>query len=355
MAVREPVVREDPSGGIVYDAFVPRKVAGTRAKDTDEPSLDPSPLYQMCRVRANLTSMLQRRGYKMTEKDDEWIECSRNEEALLRKAREYMRVPVEEFAKKEFSGTYEITLDVIPYQTTYTMFPYTREGGEELGLGEFGFAEGRWVMVRPESDIVEKRTFQTKISTRFGDIRTAEETPFSIIPSEIIVLTSPEKKYVSKKAEFMAYRRKGVEVFHISELLIDVFQHWLVSEQRLLSDVEKLKLLSPFLMLETSEGEYTKVSNGTLTERSLPTVSHEDIAVRILGGLNGSIIYWENASYISMFSNREFGYMAVTGGKIPTNVPTEGDYGEDVEDDEDMFPRDQDDGGDDDADYEDDD
>jgi hypothetical protein len=39
------------------------------------------------------------------------------------------------------------------------------------------------------------------------------------------------------------------------------------------------------------------------------------MVMRYIGALPGKIIYWENDSYISSFSTKEFGYMLVAGYK----------------------------------------
>jgi len=280
-----------------------------------------SALYDICRVKANQVMMMKRRGYEIPEDELDWIQCSLDESKLVSKIRGLRNLTVRELVKNVLNKKYTITRTFIPDQTTFTFYPYLEEGGEELRLGEFYYQGGEWKLSREEDRIVETRTYQTEVEyTDKLDITEYGTLPFRQIPHIISVFMDSEKNFQTEMRKMVEYRKRGVEIFHTSELFIDYFQHWLVPDQRPISDVERIHLLSPYLMVrDEKEGGFQKTLNSRISEQSLPTIHHTDIVVRYMGVLPGKIIYWENDSYISSFSTKEFGYMLVSGYKYNTN------------------------------------
>jgi DNA-directed RNA polymerase subunit H (RpoH/RPB5) len=241
------------------------------------------------------------------------------------------------------------------------------EGSDTLKIGEFFFREGSWNLERHEEDILTPVLHTTEV-IYLDNIQSSDYVlnSFSEVAGKILIHTGDEKNFRKELENMVWYRRQGVEIFHMTELYIDYFQHWLVPRQEILSNVEKIKALSSHLMIRGQDGKFEKVVNCHITEQSLPSIHHSDIVIRYLGALPGHIIYWENESYISSFITQESGYMLVVGHKYtPTRseenifagerIPGSGDEDQDMDDDDDEVEDGEDDDGGDDGgdDYED--
>ena len=276
-----------------------------------------SALYDICRVKANQVMMMSRRGYVIPEEEKIWIEASLDEEVLVKHIRTLLKYSSRELIRM-FNRKYSITRTFIPDQTTFNLYPYLEtEGNGNLNVGEFFFRGGKWQMTRTEEEILETQVHETEVE--YADKIDPENfgnPGFSVIASKIIVYTDSEKKFQQEVMKNMVeFRKRGVEVFHMSELFVDYFQHWLVPQQRIIHDLERIYLLSPYLMIKDSDGLFQKEFNSRITESGLPSIHHTDMVMRYIGALPGKIIYWENDSYISSFSTKEFGYMLVAGYK----------------------------------------
>lgn len=279
-----------------------------------------TPIYDLCRVKANQVAMMKNRGYKIPEEESVWIEASKSEETLVKHIRTLLNLSSRELLNL-FQKKYTIRRSFIQDQLTFNFYPYLEsEGTEEMKIGEFFFRGGNWEKTRTEEEIVSTRDFVTEVV--FTDKISLDDfdiTNFSGISTKIVVYTDSEKKFQQEVMKNMIeYRKRGIEIFHTSELFIDYFQHWLVPSQRILEDVERIQLLSPYLMIKDEKGVFHKEFNSRILEAGLPSIHHTDIVMRFLGALPGKIIYWENDSYISSFSTKEFGYMMVSGYKYKT-------------------------------------
>lgn len=293
-------------------------------KDISE--MKTSALYDISRVKANQVMMMERRGYTIPPEERVWIEASKNEEVLVRHIRTLLGYSTRELIKL-FNKKYSITKTHIPGQTTFNLYPYLEtEGGGELKIGEFFFRRGEWELIRTEGEILETQVYETEVEFSDSiDPATFETRPFTPVASKIFVYTDSEKKFRQEIMKNMVeFRKRGVEVFHTSELFIDYFQHWLVPHQRVITDAEKIHLLSPYLMIQLKGGRFQKEFNSKVAESGLPVVHHTDIVMRYIGALPGNILYWECDSYISSFSTKEFGYMLVAGYRYKmTSIQTE--------------------------------
>lgn len=324
MATRAPPRRQPPAQkpttaaeGIQFKLLLREEALQVK----DIPETKTSVLYDICRVKANQVAMMQRRGYRIPVEENVWIEASLNEEVLIRHIRTLLTTSSRDLLKL-FHKTYSISQTFIPDQTTFNFYPYLEEeGGGDLKVGEFFFQSGEWKRTRDQDEILETREYVTEVE--FTDKINPENfgnPGFSPIANKIFVYTDSEKKFQQEVMKNMIeFRKRGVEVFHMSELFIDYFQHWLVPQQRIIQDTERVELLSPYLMIKDSNGKYQKEFNSRIAESGLPSIHHTDMVMRYIGALPGKIIYWENESYISSFSTKEFGYMLVTGYKYKTS------------------------------------
>jgi DNA-directed RNA polymerase subunit H (RpoH/RPB5) len=321
MATRRVPVRPAPgpssttdSGPIDFKNLVRSSALDVRQL-TDVSS---SALYNLCRTKSNQVMMMKRRGYTISPEEEVWIQCSLSEDVLIRQVRGLMGMKMNEIMKKVMNKTYTLERRMIPSQTAYTYYPYLESDGEEqLKVGEFMFRNGGWELVRYEEDIMEVRTFPTEViySETLNVSNFEVVTSFSKIAKKIIVHTGTEDSFRKELENMVMYRRQGIEIFHMSELFIDYFQHWLVPQQEIVRDLDKVRLLSSHLMIKDDKGVYQKVPNCKFTETGLPYIHHTDIVIRYIGALPGDIIQWENESYISSFVTKEFGYMLVVGHK----------------------------------------
>lgn len=287
----------------------------------DIPETRTSALYNICRVKANQVAMMKRRGYIIPAEETVWLEASLNEDILVKHIRTLLTLSPKDLLKL-FNRKYSINRTFISDQTTFNYYPYLEEEGlETLKVGEFFFRGGEWTMMRDQEQLTETLNYETEVE--FTDKFNPEnlgDPPFSPIATKIIVYMDSEKKFQQEVLKIMIeFRKRGVEVFHMSELYIDYFQHWLVPMQRVITDLEKIQLLSPYLMIKDSNGKYQREFNSQLSEPGLPSIHHTDTVMRYIGALPGNIIYWENDSYISSFSSKEFGYMLVAGYKYKTS------------------------------------
>jgi DNA-directed RNA polymerase subunit H (RpoH/RPB5) len=277
-----------------------------------------SALYNLCRTKSNQVMMMKRRGYTIPVEEEIWIQCSLYEDVLIQQVRGIMGMKMNEIIKKVMNKTYTLERRIIPSQTAYTYYPYLEnDGDEQLKVGEFMFRNGVWELVRYEDDIVESRTFSTEViyleSLNVSNFEVV--TSFSGISKKIIVHMGTEDSFRKELDNMVMYRRQGIEIFHMSELFIDYFQHWLVPQQEIVRDLDKVRLLNSHLMIRDERGIYQKVPNCKFTDTGLPYIHHTDIVIRYIGALPGDIIQWENESYISGFVTKEFGYMLVVGHK----------------------------------------
>lgn len=284
-------------------------------------------LYDICMVKANQVMMMKRRGYEISPEETVWIECSLDNEALLAQIKKLRGMTIKDLVKNVLNKKYTITRTFIPDQTTYNFYPYLKEGEEELGLGEFFYSGGKWQRTRTKDQIMETKSYETEVEyVDKLDISTFATLPFDHVSRKIVVFMSSEKNFQTEMKKMIEYRKRSVEIFHTSELFVDYFQHWLVPEQRIISDSEKIELLSPYLMIEDEEGEFHRTLNCKITESRFTGIHHTDIVMRYIGALPGKIVYWENESYISSFSTKEFGYMLVGGYKYNTNIVTDSEH-----------------------------
>lgn len=313
--IRQPTEGGDAAvGGIQYRNIVRKSALDVR--DVEEASS--SELYTICRTKANQVMMMKHRGYTIPVEEQGWLECSLDEDVLVQKCRSMLGMTMKDIIKR-MNQTYVIQKTIIPSQTTYSYYPYIEgEGSEELRLGEFFFRNGTWELARTESDLTETREYTTEViytdDVNLGDYALSSFEPIS---KRIIVYLGDEKSFKKEIDKMVTYRKMSTELFHTSELFVDYFQHFLVPHQQIISDVDKIKLLSSHLMIRSGEadGKYRKVVNCYITEQNLPSIHHTDIVMRYLGALPGSIIHWSNESFISSFVNQEFGYMQVVGYK----------------------------------------
>jgi DNA-directed RNA polymerase subunit H (RpoH/RPB5) len=267
--------------------------------------------------------MMKRRGYEIPPEENVWIECSLDESKLVAHLRTLRKYSARDLITRVFNKTYKTSKTIIPDQTTFNFYPYLPAGSESPLMGEFFFREGKWTLTRREEDILTTQTFETEVEfTTKIDVSTLGTRPFSQVANKIFVFIGTEKNFLAETKKMIEYRKRGVEIFHTSELFIDYFQHWLVPEQRVLSDSERVILLSPYLMAEDEGGVFQKIFNCKITKNALPSIHFTDVVMRYIGALPGKIVYWENRSYISSFSSTEFGYMLVSGFKYNENVST---------------------------------
>jgi DNA-directed RNA polymerase subunit H (RpoH/RPB5) len=322
MAVRAAARRAPPAtqapttgGELNYKLLV--RETGLKVKDITE--IKASALYDMCRVKSNQVMMMKRRGYEISPEEAVWVDCSLDESKLIAHMRTLTRKTERELLGM-FKKTYTINRLSIPDQTTFNFYPYVRAGEETSRIGEFFFREGKWDLFRDEDEILRPQEFQTEVEfTDRVDISSLSTQTFSQVSRKIIVFTDTEKNFSAEMKKMIQYRKRNVELFHMSELFVDYFQHWLVPEQRVLTDAESITLLSPYIMLEDEEGTFQKQFNCKITKTALPSIHFTDVVMRYIGALPGKIVYWENRSYISSFSSVEFGYMQVTGFKYNEN------------------------------------
>jgi len=310
-----------------------------------------SSIYNLCRTKANQVMMMKHRGYEIPPEETVWLQCSLDENALIQQIRTMLSMKTNEMIRKVFNKTYVLNRSVIPSQTAYTYYPYLEnEGDEELQVGEFGFSNGRWELLRLENELTEQRSATTEVifSDTLNSSNLEVTTTFAAVSRKIIIHIGNEDSFRKELDNMVLYRRQGTEIFHMSELFVDYFQHWLVPHQEIVRDVDKIRLLSSHLMIRDSRGVYQKVPNCKIVESGLPYIHHTDIVVRYMGALPGDVIYWENESYISSFVTKEFGYMLVVGHKYTTSSRAEdatfaGERLRTLEDGEDLDHNDQDD------------
>ena len=341
----QPVVTTEAgqTSGPQFDLFLRKEALAVR--EVIEPSS--SAIYNICRAKANQVMMMKHRGYTIPPEELTWIDCSLNEEVLIQKIRSLgsmdMKKLIRNVLNREKEKAYKIERSSIPGQTAYNFYPYLEsEGSEDLKVGEFGFRNGRWELMRGEGDLVKTKTYQTEVLF-VDDLSLGDNAlnPFEDVASKILVYVGDEKDFKKELDKMVRYRRQGMEIFHLSELFVDYFQHWLVPHHEIVADTDKIRLLNSHLMLPSETGGYRKITNCKITESGLPTIHHTDIVVRYIGALPGHIVYWSNDSYISSFLTKEFGYMLVVGHKYSTHRveenlnPGERDPEAEVQEDED--------------------
>lgn len=324
MAVRRVPIRPVPQqqqGAIDFKNIV-RKPA-LEVRDVSEVSA--STLYNLCRAKSNQVMMMKRRGYEITPDEETWLLCSTDENILILKSRTLLGMKLGDIIRNIMDKTYKMTKRIIPSQTAYTYYPYlTSESDETPKVGEFFFRNGKWEMDRMEEQITEEKTYTTEV--KFIDELNPGDynlSPHDDVSRRIVIFTGEEKEFKKEFENMVWYRRQGVEIFHISELYIDYFQHWLVPKQEIITDVDKVKLLTSHLMIRDEDGNFQKTINCKITEQGFPHIHYTDIVMRYIGALPGHIIYWECDSYISSFITKEFGYMLVMGHKYNTTKAEE--------------------------------
>lgn len=296
-------------------------------------------LVTLCRSKANQVMMMKRRGYEISPEEEEWVEASRDDmkltEMVKKMSREITAKSTHVNFGERFNKTYTIRTNFLNKQFTGEVYPYLREQDEiPERVGQFRLEGGSLIMIKDQAEIITEEEHTTEVL--FGNIpkmETREFKPFHQIPSFIFIETGDETVYKDDQSGVFRMRL-NTEIFHIHHFTYDVFQHWLVPEQRILSDVEKLLLLCPYYV--TSLGDARK--NCLFLESQLPTIPMKDPAMRRLGAIPGNIIYWENESYLNTLDNIESGYMLVTGvvndvsyvegGEAPTDE-IDNEYNED--------------------------
>jgi DNA-directed RNA polymerase subunit H (RpoH/RPB5) len=320
MATRRVPVRPAPGPSTVETGPIDFKnLVRSSALDVRQiTEVSSSALYNICRSKSNQVMMMKRRGYTIPPEEEIWIQCSLSEDVLIQHIRGLMGMKMNEILRNLMNKTYIMERRMIPSQTAYTYYPYIEgEGDEQLKVGEFMFRNGVWELVRLEDDLTEMKSFTTEVV--YADNLSMSNfevlTSFSGVARKIVVHTGTEDSFRKELENMVMYRRQGIEIFHMSELFIDYFQHWLVPQQEIVRDVDKVRLLNSHLMIKDEKGTYQKVPNCKFTETGLPYIHHTDIVIRYMGALPGDIVHWENDSYISSFVTKEFGYMLVVGHK----------------------------------------
>lgn len=319
---RVPRAEAVADGSIQFKNFVREDLIVT--KNVKEPTVPI--LYGLCRTKCNQVMMMKRRGYEIPASEEGWIEASLDEEKLLAKVREYMRTTIDQkFLKEVFNQTYKIRVSKFSRQDAFATFPLLENG--QLRIGEFGYQGGDWKLVTTEDGLFEDVEYQTNVIYTSDSSPDLDEYPleaFSPVSKLIIISMGSETEFKKSLLRLGEYRQQNIEIFHQAELYIDCFQHWLVPDQREISDRERILLLSPFLMKKNQGTDiYEKKINSKITEKQLPTIHFTDIAIRMLGVLPGKIVFWKNKPYISGLNNWEFGYMMVVGYKFSENPTAE--------------------------------
>lgn len=320
---RVPRAEVVADGGIQFKNFV--RDDNIVTKNIKEPTVPI--LYGLCRTKCNQVMMMKRRGYEIPASEESWIEASLNEDKLIAKVKEYMRTTIDKkFLKEVFNQSYKIRINKYSRQDAFTTFPLM-ENNREIRVCEFGYKEGEWNLITSEDGLFEEVEYQTNVIYTSDTSPDMEDYPleaFSPVSKLIMVSMGSESEFKKSLDRLGEYRQQNIELFHQTELYIDCFQHWLVPDQREISDKEKLILLSPYLMKksQTTNG-YVKKINSKITEKQLPTIHFSDIAIRMLGVLPGKIVFWKNKPYINGLNNMEFGYMMVVGYKFSENPMTE--------------------------------
>jgi DNA-directed RNA polymerase subunit H (RpoH/RPB5) len=268
-----------------------------------------SEIYGICRVKANQVMMMKHRGYDIPEEERKWLKCAVDEQELIKEVRGLLGKNISEVIKL-FNKKYELNRRDIKSQTAYTYYPYLEgEGGDKLEIGEFQYRDGNWTLNRTEEDILIDSDYETDVKYTRDAIILEDylQNTFTDVPTKIVIDLGKEESFKKNIfPELVAFRSVGVEVFHMFELYIDYFQHWLVPKQQIVTRTDKLRLLNSHLMIKKTNDAFEKVPNCKIAEMGLPTVHFTDIVVRYMGALPGDIIYWENDSYISSFITKEF-------------------------------------------------
>lgn len=323
MTSRRRQLQQQPTeGGTEGNIFVNFKNRESVLEVRDISEVSASQFYNICRVKANQVMMMKHRGYVIEQEERVWLECAVSERALINRVKELRTTSLPQLIAS-FRKTYELVRKDIKSQTAYTYYPYLdAEGSEELKVGEFQYSAGKWELIKTEEELIEPVVYETEVV--FLDSKPIMEDyiqyTFSEVPRKIIIDVTKEESFKKDTLPRLSeYRKCGIEIFHMTELYIDYFQHWLVPKQQIVNRVDKLRLLNSHLMIKKSTGEYEKVPNCKFEEMGLPTVYYTDIVVRYMGALPGDIIFWENESYISSFVNNEFGYMMVVGHMYSSN------------------------------------
>lgn len=305
------------SSGIEYKNIFRNSALDVRVVE----EVSASSLYSICRTKSNQVMMMKRRGYIIPPEEQVWIECSLNEDVLIQQTRKLLGMKMGNIIKNVMNRVgnkaYTLVRQELGSQTAYTYYPYLEsEGSDELKIGEFFFQRGQWNLERQESDLLHPVEYTTEV-IYMENIQSSDYmlNSFSDVAGKILVHTGDEKNFRKELENMVWYRRQGVEIFHMTELYIDYFQHWLVPKQEILTPTNKIRALSSHLMVKTQTGKFEKMINCQINEQSLPSVHHTDIVIRYIGALPGHIVYWENESYISSFITQESGYMLVVGHK----------------------------------------
>lgn len=288
-------------------------------------------LITLCRAKANQVMMMKRRGYEIEPSENDWLEASVDDTKLSEMVKKMFKEVSSKSSQVKFGArfnrTYKIKTQTLNKQFTGEIYPYLRDEDDEIPMhvGQFRPDEnGSMTAIRDESDLITTEEHSTEVI--FGNIpklETRDPRPFHRIPSSIFIETGDETVY--KEEQSSLYRiRTNVEIFHVNQMVYDLFQHWLVPKQKIISDVEKLLLLCPYYINLKREA----MKNCVFLESQLPVIPMTDAAVRRLGAVPGDIIFWENESYLTTLDNMESGYMLVTGvvtdvSKISNNEEVE--------------------------------
>lgn len=318
-------------------------------------------LIMLCRAKANQVMMMKRRGYEIDGSENDWLEASVDDSRLSDMVKMMLtevsgKSTQVNFAKR-FNRTYKIKTQTLNKQFTGEIYPYLRDEEDEIPerVGQFRLDDsGNLINIKDEEELITAEEHVTEVF--FGNIPKIESRdpkPFHRIPSAIFIETGDESVYNDDQAVLFRMRM-NLEIFHVGHMMYDLFQHWLVPSQRIISDVEKLILLCPYYINLNNEA----MKNCVFLESQLPVVPMSDAAMRRLGAIPGDIIFWENGSYLTTLDNTESGYMLVTGvvsdvSKIVNGEEVQSeDDGQDMgdEDMEDMYAEDGDGGDDEDMD-----
>lgn len=301
-------------------------------------------MYFLCRVKANQVSLFKRRGYivaklpkesedsyrnRLTE-EQEWLECSQDDEKLLAKTKQLMfSKSTNEVVKELLNRDYEITIK--KWLTAQEcakmnarMLPIIDDNEFSVGLFR---NEGDSYIELQNIHMYEELKRTTKVI--FGDDQHSSNVVYTDTPHYFAIALNAKPDIQAK----INLRNQGVELWHAEELLIDPFQHWLTPFHRKVDTPELIHLISDIAVMKDGK-KWSVVKNSTITGKdNLPILLETDIAVRFIGANTGDVIYWENPSIIEQLSATEFGYCRIKGHTIEL-MAEEGQEDEDLDQEE---------------------
>lgn len=302
-------------------------------------------MYYLCRIKANQSSLMKRRGYVLSrraketaqeynirlQEEEAWIACSQDDELLVAKTKELIfKRTIDDAIKDIFNQEYEITVRVW-LKTSGRLLPIVPEdGSSDFPVGIFRMENDSYILT--EEAMFEEKKRTTKVL--FGnDNPVASDVVYADTPHYFVIALTSEPDIQQK----IKNRNQGVELWFADELLMDPFQHWLTPMHRKLDTPELLHLLSDVAMMQ-EDGKWIQVPNSTISgKENLPVLLETDMAARFIGANTGDVVYWENSSIIEQLSAVEFGYCRIKGHSIEVTVSEteEGEIeGEEIEEEE---------------------